>query len=68
MDEVERIGLKPVAVAAGLSEWTACKRLCRWPSAGTLGLLDRSSLPKRCLRRGDASKVERAVVLQRNSA
>ena len=63
--EIDRIGLKPAAAAAGLSNRTAHKWRRRWASEGASGLLDRSSRP-RCPRRSAASKVERAVALRRN--
>jgi len=66
MREIDRIGLKPAAAAAGLSERTARKWRRRWASEGAPGLLDRSSRPERCPRRSAASKVERAVALRRN--
>jgi transposase InsO family protein len=66
MREIDRIGLKPAAAAAGLSERTARKWQRRWASEGTPGLLDRSSRPERCPGRSDATKVERAVALRRN--
>ena len=63
---IDRIGLRPATAAAGLSERTARKWQRRWLSEGAAGLLDRSSRPKRCPRRSDASKLERAVALRRN--
>lgn len=66
MREIDRIGLKPAAAAAGLSEHTARKWQRRWVNEGAAGLLDRSSRPQRCPRRSDASKLERAVALRRN--
>jgi transposase InsO family protein len=66
MREIDRIGLKPAAAAAGLSPRTARKWQRRWASEGATGLLDRSSRPERCPRRSDAIKVERAVALRRN--
>ena len=64
--EIDRIGLRPAAAAAGLSNRTAHKWRRRWASEGAPGLLDRSSRPQRCPRRSAASKVERAVALRRN--
>ena len=64
MREIDRIGLKPAAAAASLSERTGRKRLKRWTSEGAQGLLDRSSRPGRCRLRSDATKVERAVALK----
>ena len=64
--EIDRIGLKPAAAAAGLSERTARKWQRRWASEGAQGLLDRSSRPTHCPRRSDANKLERAVALRGN--
>jgi transposase InsO family protein len=64
--EIDRIGLKPAAAAAGLSQRTARKWRGRWTSEGAPGLLDRSSRPDRCPRRSDTTKLERAVALRRN--
>ena len=64
--EIDRIGLKAAAAAAGLSERTARKWQRRWASEGAAGLLDRSSRPTRCPGRCDATKLERAVALRRN--
>lgn len=43
--EIDRIGLKAAAAAAGLSERTARKWLRRHASEGASGLIDRSSRP-----------------------
>jgi len=64
--EIERIGLKPAAAAAGLSPRTARKWQLRWASEGAAGLHDRSSRPAHCPRRSDATKIERAVALRRS--
>ena len=64
--EIDRIGLKAAAAAAGLSERTARKWQRRWASEGAAGLLDRSSRPTRCPQRSDPTKLERAVALRRN--
>src|SRR5215204_1894126 len=63
--EIDRIGLKPAAAAAGLSERTARKWHRRHACEGPCGLVDRSSRPQRCPRRSQAGKVERAVALRR---
>ena len=63
--EIERIGLKPAAAAAGLSERTARKWQRRHAAEGAAGLLDRSSRPGHSPRRSPASKLERAVALRR---
>ena len=64
--EIDRIGLKPAAAAAGLSERTARKWLARFTQAGSAGLFDRSSRPANSPRRSCASKIERALALRRN--
>ncbi len=64
--EIDRLGLKPAAAAAGLSPRTARKWQRRYGAEGAAGLLDRSSRPLRCPRRSDATKIERAVALRRN--
>ena len=64
--EIDRIGLKLAAAAAGLSERTARKWQRRHAVQGVAGLHDRSSRPHTCPRCSDASKVERAVALRRN--
>ncbi|RRN76884.1 IS481 family transposase [Pseudoxanthomonas sp. SGD-10] len=63
--EIDRIGLKPAAAAAGLSPRTARKWQQRHATEGAAGLLDRSSRPQRCPQRSQADKVERAVALRR---
>ena len=62
--EVDRIGLRPAAEAAGLSPRTARKWHERHEAEGAAGLLDRSSRPRRSPERSDASKLERAVALR----
>ena len=64
--EIDRIGLRPAAAAAGLSERTARKWQSRHQAQGVGGLVDRSSRPHRSPRRSDAGKLERAVALRRN--
>jgi len=64
--EVERIGLKPAAEAAGLSPRTARKWQQRFASLGEAGLVDRSSRPVRSPTRAAADKLERAVALRQN--
>ena len=64
--EIDRIGLKLAAAAAGLSQRTARKWQRRHAVQGVAGLHDRSSRPHTCPRCSDASKVERAVALRRN--
>lgn len=63
--EIDRIGLKPAATAAGLSTRTARKWQRRYAQEGRAGLLDRSSRPLGCPQRSCASKIERAVALRR---
>jgi transposase InsO family protein len=63
--EIDRIGLKPAAAAAGLSPRTARKWRHRHAVESAVGLVDRSSRPLHCPRRSDASKIERAVALRR---
>lgn len=63
--EIDRIGLKPAAEAAGLSPHTARKWRRRNLTEGASGLLDRSSRPLHSPRRSDANKLERAVALRR---
>lgn len=64
--EIERLGLSPAAEAAGLSLRTARKWQRRFASQGELGLVDRSSRPRRSPARSAAAKLERAVGLRRN--
>jgi transposase-like protein len=64
--EVDRIGLRPAASAAGLSPHTARKWHQRFAAQGVPGLLDRSSRPLRSPTRASADKLERAVALRKN--
>jgi len=64
--EIERIGLKPAAQAAGLSPRTARKWQQRFASHGKPGLVDKSSRPLRSPARAAADKLERAVALRQN--
>jgi len=63
--EIDRIGLRPAAEAAGLSLRTARKWHRRHAAEGGAGLLDRSSRPVRSPGRSDSRKLERAVALRR---
>ena len=66
---VERIAagwsLAEAAEAAGVSDRTAAKWRARWRAEGELGLLDRSSAPKRVPHRTPALRVEAIVALRR---
>ena len=64
--EIDRIGLRPAAEAAGLSPRTARKWRERHAAEGTNGLVDRSSRPMCSPARSDSGKLERAVALRRN--
>jgi len=64
--EVDRIGLRPAAEAAGLSARTARKWHGRHAAEGAVGLIDRSSRPLCSPGRSDSGKLERAVALRRN--
>jgi len=64
--EIDRLGLRPAAEAAGLSARTARKWHERQAVEGSAGLLDRSSRPRRSPGRSDAGKLERAVALRKN--
>jgi len=65
MREIDRIGLRPAATAAGLSERTASKWRGRWANEGAPDLLDRSSLRRAV---ADLIDVDRdlSVVCQRS--
>ena len=63
--EINRIGLRPAAEAAGLSPRTAREWHRRHAAEGVAGLLDRSSRPVRSPGRSDSRKLERAVALRR---
>jgi transposase InsO family protein len=65
VQEIDRIGLIAAAEAAAISARTARKWRGRHAAQGAAGLTDRSSRPHRSPRRGDATKVERAVALRR---
>ena len=66
---VERIdagwSLAEAAEAAGVSDRTASKWRARWRAEGELGLLDRSSAPKRVPHRTPALRVEAIIALRR---
>jgi transposase len=53
------------AEAAGISVRTANKWLGRWRTEGELGLLDRSSAPKRVANKTDPRTVETIAALRR---
>jgi transposase InsO family protein len=57
--------LTEAAEAAGVSDRTAAKWLARWRAEGEVGLLDRSSAPKRIPHRTPALRVEAIVALRR---
>jgi transposase InsO family protein len=57
--------LAEAAAAAGVSERTAAKWVARWRAEGELGLLDRSSAPRRVPGRTPALRVEAIVALRR---
>ena len=66
---VERIdagwSLAEAAEAAGVSDRTAAKWRARWRAEGEVGLLDRSSAPKRVPHRTPVLRVEAIVALRR---
>src|SRR3954470_17513704 len=67
---VERIldggwSLTEAAAAAGVSERTARKWVARFEAEGEVGLLDRSSAPKRIPRRTSAERVESIRALRK---
>ena len=66
---VERIeagwSLAEAAAAAGVSDRTAAKWRARWRAEGVVGLLDRSSAPRRVPHRTPALRVEAIVALRR---
>ena len=64
--EIDRIGLKPAAAAAGLSTRTAAKWRRRFVLHSVAGLADLSSRPHTSPGRSCPSKIERAVALRRN--
>ncbi len=57
--------LMAAAEAAGISERSACKWVARWRSEGEVGLLDRSSAPKRIPHRTPERVVKAMLVLRR---
>jgi transposase InsO family protein len=63
--EDEGWALIPAAEAAGISERSARKWLCRWRTEGEPGLLDRSSAPRRRPTRVPADRLEAVVALRR---
>ena len=67
VERIEAAGwsLTQAAEAAGVSERTARKWLCRWRDQGRAGLLDRSSAPKRVANRTPERAVEAIVALRK---
>jgi transposase InsO family protein len=63
--EEERWSLAAAAEAAGVSERTAAKWLARWRAQGELGLLDRSSAPRRRPTQLPAERVSAIEALRR---
>lgn len=63
--EIERVGLRAAAEAAGVSPTTARKWRRRYAREGEAGLSDRSSRPAHSPRRAEALKRERALALRR---
>jgi transposase InsO family protein len=63
--EEEGWGLIPAAEAAGISERSARKWLARWRAEGEVGLLDRSSAPRRRPARLPADRLEAIEALRR---
>ena len=63
--EEENWSLMAAAEAAGISERSARKWLGRWRAEGDLGLLDRSSAPKRVPSRLPADRLEAIEALRR---
>jgi transposase InsO family protein len=63
--EEEDWSLMAAAKAAGISERSARKWLSRWRSEGEVGLLDRSSAPKRIPHRTPPATVEAITALRR---
>ncbi|QCB44663.1 IS481 family transposase [Hydrogenophaga sp. PAMC20947] len=66
MREIQRVGLKPACVAAGLSPRTARKWQRRFCQHGPTGLIDRSSRPLTMPQRTCVQKIERALGLRKN--
>lgn len=64
--EIDRIGLKPAAAAAGLSTRTTAKWRLRFARGGAGALVDRSSRPHRSPERSCPRKIERAAALRCN--
>jgi transposase InsO family protein len=66
---VERVDdgwpVREAAAAAGISDRTARRWLARWREEGPVGLLDRSSAPRRIPHRTPPAKVEEVVRLRR---
>jgi transposase InsO family protein len=67
VDRLEQDGwdIREAAAAAGISVRTARKWLARWRAEGELGLLDRSSAPKRVANKTDPRTVELIAALRR---
>ena len=67
VDRVEREGwtVARAALAAGISERTACKWLARWRHEGERGLVDRSSAPRRIPHRTPPDRVAAVFALRR---
>lgn len=63
--QIQVLGLKPAAAAAGLSARSAAKWYARHRREGTLGLRDRSSRPHRSPRQTAPDKAARVLALRR---
>jgi transposase InsO family protein len=63
--EVQRWPVARAAAAVGVSERTALKWLARYRAEGDLGLIDRSSAPRRVANRTDERRVEVIAALRR---
>ena len=61
----QRWSLTEAAAAAGVSERTARKWVSRFEAEGDVGLMDRSSAPRRVSRRTPAERVESIKSLRR---
>ena len=67
VDRIERDGwtVRAAAEAAGVSERTAWKWLGRWRAEGSVGLVDRSSAPRRVANKTDRATVDLVLALRR---
>jgi transposase InsO family protein len=67
VDRIERDGwtVHAAAESAGISERTARKWLARWRAEGKLGLLDRSSAPRRVANKTDPQTVQAICALRK---